>query len=247
MTETPPAGSPIEGQLNAEERRILMDAVSRGCGTTRPPRVVIEVGTWLGGGSTLHLLRSLAANGEGHLWGVEADQGIYEQMLANIRAAAPEAAARFTPLLGFSEHVIPRWLAEQPAGFAVDLAFLDGGNNPREQVTEFNLLAPRIPVGGQLFAHDAKLRKGKWLGPYLRRLDNWETTLHDVSAEGLLQSRKLAPDPSPASSRAARRLLWRLQMEPQELAATVLPRRVCGWILSHLPERFVRRVADGRR
>lgn len=244
MPETPSTESPIEGQLNAEERRILTDAVRQG---PRPPRVVLEVGTWLGGGSTLHLLRALQANGEGHLWGIEADRSIYERMLANLRAAAPEAVTRFSPLFGFSQKIIPRWLAEQPAGTAVDLAFLDGGNNPREQVVEFDLLAPHIPVGGQVFAHDAKLRKGKWLGPYLRCLDNWETTLHDVSAEGLLQARKRAPAPSPASQRAARRCLWRMQLEPQELAAALVPRRLCAWLFACLPERLVRRIADGRR
>lgn len=244
MAEVLPTEVCIEGQLNAEERRLLTEAVR---GAQPRPRVVLEVGTWLGGGSTLHLLRALEANGEGHLWGIEADPSIYDRMLANLRAAAPEAVARFTPLFGFSQQVIPQWLAGQPPGTEADVVFLDGGNNPREQVVEFDLLAPRIRVGGQLFAHDAKLRKGKWLGPYLRQLDNWETTLHDVSDEGLLQARKIAEAPSPASQRAARRLLMRLQLEPQEIAAALVPRRLCGWIFSLLPERLVRRIADGRR
>lgn len=54
--------------------------------------------------------------------------------------------------------------------FRVDLAFLDGGDNPYEQVREFQFLDPRIPVGGQLLSHDAKLRKGRWLVPYVLAL-----------------------------------------------------------------------------
>jgi predicted O-methyltransferase YrrM len=163
--------SHIEGQLNEAERRLLTEAITQ---AREKPEIVIEVGTWLGGGSTLHILRALEKNGQGHLWGIEADRSIYERMLANIRAATPEACQRFTPLFGFSQDVIPHWLSEQASGMAVDFAFLDGGNNPGEQIEEFQLLDPRIPVGGQLMAHDAKMRKGKWLVPYLSRLDNWQ-------------------------------------------------------------------------
>ena len=179
----------IEGQLNAEERRILTEAIRN---APQPPRTLVEVGTWLGGGSTLHILRAMQANGVGHLWGIEAHREMYERMIANLRAAAPDALDRFTPLFGFSEKVIPRWLAELPTGTGVDFVFLDGGDNPREQLAEFQLLDPHIPVGGQLLAHDAKIRKGKWLGPFLRALDHWETTLHDVSDEGLLHAIKRA-------------------------------------------------------
>lgn len=239
----PTTSAAIEGQLNTAERALLADAVRR---APRKPRAVIEVGTWLGGGSTVHLLRALEANGEGCLWGVEADQGIYERMIANLRAAAPEAMHRFTPLLGFSHIVLPRLLTEQGPGFQVDLAFLDGGNNPAEQVAEFRLLAPRMPVGAELFAHDAKLRKGKWLVPYVSLLDNWECRVHDVSDEGLFHARKLAPEPSEASLRRAKRRLWRLRLEPQEIAATLLPRAVCGFVLNCLPRRVAGWLADGR-
>lgn len=234
----------IDGQLNAAERSLLAAPL-----LAAPERDlhVLEVGTWLGGGSTLTFLQALQRNGRGQLWGIEADRSIYDRMLANLRAAVPEAVHRFTPLFGFSQKVIPSWLAEQPAEFMVDVVFLDGGNNPREQITEFSLLAPRVPVGGHVFSHDAKLRKGKWLVPYLRLLDNWECELHDVSEEGLFQARKLSPNPSHASLRAARRRLIRLQLEPKEIAATVVPRRACALIFNLLPKRLVRRIADGRK
>lgn len=234
----------IEGQLNAAERRLLTDAVRN---VSPKPRVVIEVGTWLGGGSTLHILRALEQNGAGHLWGIEADRSIYEAMLANIRKAAPEAAHRFTPLFGFSQQVIPQWLAEQGPEARVDLAFLDGGNNPREQMDEFRLLDPRIPVGGQLLAHDAKLRKGAWLVPYLSRLDNWQVTLHDVSAEGLLHARKIAVQPSATSLRAAELTLRRERRHPREIAAAICPGWLKRLVLQCLPRRLARRITDGRK
>ena len=99
-----------QGQLNEEERRLLSETILN---AEPKPKVVMEIGTWLGGGSTTHILRALEKNNAGHLWGIEADRSIYEQMVSNIRAAAPEAASRFTPLLGLSEQVIPKWLAQQ--------------------------------------------------------------------------------------------------------------------------------------
>lgn len=233
----------VTGQLSEIERRLLTDAITL---APKKPETVIEVGTWLGGGSTLHILRALEKNGVGHLWGVEADRSIYERMVSNIRAAAPEASKRFTPLFGFSDQVLPQWIKERGTGTQVDFAFLDGGNNPHEQIAEFRCLDPIIPIGGQLMAHDAKLRKGKWLGPFVSCLDNWETRLHDVSEEGLFFAKKIALHPSPGSSRAAQRQLLRMQCAPSEIAAAVLPSSVCGFFLRLLPRRFSRQLAEGR-
>ena len=169
--------------------------------------------------------------------GIEADRSTYERMIANLKVGAPEAVHRFTPLFGFSEKVIPQWLAEQPAGFAIDFAFLDGGNNPREQIAELRLIDNLVPVGGQVMAHDAKFRKAKWLVPYISRLDNWLTQLYDVSNEGLLYAQKIAPQPSPASLRAARRSLLKSRLQPVELAAAVLPSAFCGLVCRMVPSK----------
>jgi predicted O-methyltransferase YrrM len=233
----------IAGQLNAAERRILTDAVLV---APQRPRVILEIGTWLGGGSTLHFLRALEQNGEGHLWGVEADRSTYEQMLENIRAAAPESLARFTPLFGFSDEVIPRWLETLGPEAKIDIVFLDGGDNPMEQITEFKLLADRVRVGGRVLAHDAKLRKGKWLRPYLSILDNWQVTLHDVSEEGLLSAVKLRNEPSPKSQSAAETKLLSLRLRPLEFVGAILPTPICALLLKLMPTRLARRLSQGR-
>ena len=96
-------------------------------------------------------------------------------------------------------------------------------------------------------AHDAKLRKGKWLVPYLSRLDHWQVKLHDVSEEGLLHARKIAERPSTASRKAAAGVLFRLKWEPAELAAVLLPARLRGFILGLMPRKLSVRLSDGRR
>lgn len=234
----------IAGQLNMVERQLLREAIL----SAHPkPQVVLEVGTWLGGGSTLVFLRALEQNGEGHLWGIEADRSIYDAMLANIGAAAPEALHRFTPLFGFSDAVIPEWLRDRAAEFLIDLVFLDGGDNPLEQITEFKLLDARVPVGGQLFSHDAKLRKGRWLVPYVSALDNWSSQLHDASDEGLFQAQKIRENPSASSLRMAEKTLRRQRLNPIEIAGALLPRAANEFLLRLLPVGLLRRITQGRR
>src|SRR5437588_650673 len=53
------SSSEIAGQLSAMERELLTNSVLQ---ASRKPQIVLEVGTWLGGGSTLHLLRALERN-----------------------------------------------------------------------------------------------------------------------------------------------------------------------------------------
>lgn len=234
----------IAGQLNPTEREIIVSAVLN---SSRKPKVVLEVGTWLGGGSTMHILQALEKNKEGHLWGIEADRSIYDRMIENLQTAAPETLHRFTPLFGFSKDVIPQWLEELGPHTQVDLVFLDGGDNPLEQIIEFKLTEGRIPVGGQLLSHDAKLRKGKWLVPYVRTLDNWESRLHDVSGEGLFAARKIAPKPSPSSLSRAQKSLWRMRLGIVELCGAILPASVVLVMLRLLPDRLASAITQGRK
>jgi hypothetical protein len=130
----------------------------------------------------------------------------------------------------------------------VDFVFLDGGNYPGEQIMEFSCLDPYIPLGGQLMTHDANMRKGKWLVPYVSLLDNWESRLYDSSSEfGLYYARKIALQPSTASLKRARSKLFRMRCSPMEIASAVLPSSVCGFIINHLPTGLVKRLYRGAR
>ena len=229
----------MEGQLNSQERAIITGWVN----DLKPDRT-LEVGTWKGGGSTLHILNALEANGKGHLWGIEATRSIYDEMIANIGSAGLKN--RFTPIFGFSQQVIPEFLAEQGTDAGMGLVFLDGGDNPLEQIEEFQLIRNCILVGGVLLSHDAKLRKGKWLVPYLRAHDNWDCKLHDVSVEGLFEARKLADQPSASSKTKAASVLRSLRMEPKELLGRHLPSSFIDLILKFLPRKLVLSITQGR-
>jgi predicted O-methyltransferase YrrM len=233
----------VQGQLSSTEKKILVEYLLKG---DKPPQIAIEVGTWLGGGSTLHILRELIRQGEGHLWGIEADKSIYEAMLSNIKSALPNSLSYFTPIFGFSQKVLPGLIRNQSAKQAIDFVFLDGGDSPSEQVDEFEILDPSIVVGGRVVSHDAKLRKGKWFVPYIMALDHYESKLHDVSDEGLLTAIKTRDFPSVKSKANAQRILRRLRQDPVEFLGRISPRWALRLASKILPAFLVRRVGQGR-
>jgi hypothetical protein len=55
----------IDGQLNDKERSFITTSIPQ---SPQAPRATLEVGTWLGGGSTLHILRALEKIGSGHFF-----------------------------------------------------------------------------------------------------------------------------------------------------------------------------------
>ena len=229
----------IESQLHPAEKAILSGNVR-----AIPNPTILEIGTFKGGGSTLAFLEALKRKGAGKLIGIEADPDVFVEMKTNIASVDPEYFAFFEPISGFSQRVIPGLLTKHPR---FDLAFLDGGNNPREQIEEFELLKDAIPVGGYVFSHDANLRKGHWFVPYISQLDNWKVTLHQASEEGLLEAEKLGDSPSAASLRRAQGMLRRKMLSPVELATLFFPSSFKGFVLKLLPLKIRRRIGEGRK
>jgi predicted O-methyltransferase YrrM len=229
----------IESQLHPREKDILSNKL-----LSMPNPTILEIGTYKGGGSTLTFLEALKCKGAGKLVGIEAAPEVFVEMKANIASVDPGYFAFFEAISGFSQRVVPDLLTRYPH---FDLVFLDGGNNPREQIEEFELLKEAIPVGGFLFSHDANLRKGHWLVPYLSELDNWRVTIHQDSEEGLLEAEKIAESPSPASLTTARAILRRKMLSPVELATLVLPSSFKGFVLRLLPFKLRREIGEGRK
>lgn len=232
---------PLEGQLNDAERKQIDQAVIT---LLKITPICLEVGTYKGGGSTLQILRNLA-KGNGHLFGIEASPEIYEEMKASLFAKEPDLCRRFTPLCGFSQKVIPD-LFSSGILTRIDFAFLDGGNNPREQVDEFRLLDPWMPVGSILMAHDALLRKGKWLRRILPVMDHYETRLIPTSNEGLLVAKKVQSSPSLPAFLIAAVILFLSSLAPLELAARLSPASLRSSVFRILPRRWAAWIADGR-
>jgi hypothetical protein len=232
----------LEGQLNAAEREQILRAVT---GLLPRKPICLEVGTYKGGGSTLQILQALA-QGEGILFGIEASPKIFDEMKSSLQSREPHLCSRFVPVLGFSQKVIPSLIAEGRLP-RVDFAFLDGGNNPKEQIEEFYLLDSRMPEGAILMAHDALLRKGKWLSRVLPVLDHYETQVLRISEEGLLIARKRAPCASLKSRMKVNWLLFLCRLSPLELAAQWTPPGIRSLVFALLPKKIGSWLGDGRR
>jgi len=231
----------LEGQLNDAERQQIDLAVTA---LLKNNPICLEVGTHKGGGSTLQILQTLA-KGNGHLFGIEASLQIYKEMRAGLFAKEPELCQRFTPLCGFSQKVIPDLLSSGKLT-RIDFAFLDGGNNPVEQIDEFRLLDPWMPIGSILMAHDALLRKGKWLRRVLPVMDHYETRLIATSTEGLLIAKKIRRLPSFLAVLKAGVILFFSSLAPLELAARISPASLRSTVFRLLPRKWSAWIADGR-
>lgn len=244
MTNTAmhPTANTDTGQFSDAEREFLASSLRQ---ATRPARVLIEVGTAGGLGSTRTTLDTIRRIGTGHLWGIEAGGRNFEVMAQNLTQCFDDLATWFTPVKGFADQVLPSLLAGLSEPVSVDFVFLDGGNHPAEQIREYRLLVPHMPVGAQLLSHDAKLRKGKWLVPYLRQLDNWEVSLHELSEVGLLHARKTSDRPSTGSRIRAEAGLLLRRLQPLELLAAGTPRTLKRAMLRSLPTRLVKAMAEG--
>ena len=208
----------IEGQLNPLERAQISSALLE---LGRKDLICLEVGTYKGGGSTLQILAVLAKTG-GTLFGIEASPTVFREMRAALLEQEPDLCRRFHPILGFSQEQIPA-LIQSGQLPKVDLVFLDGGNNPKEQIQEFRLLDPLLPIGGTLMSHDALLRKGKWLRRVLPLLDHYQTEILKLSEEGLLVSKKIRLRPSWISRLGASACFLYCCASPVELAALLFP------------------------
>jgi hypothetical protein len=109
------------------------------------------------------------------------------------------------------------------------------------------MLDPHMPVGSQLIAHDARARKGKWLVPYLSRLDHWRVEVHDLSEVGLLHGVKIAEFPSSESQSSAKAELRRRRYELKEVIARLLPHSARSALARLLPKRFMDAFLNGAK
>jgi predicted O-methyltransferase YrrM len=134
------------------------------------PKLIFEVGTWLGGGSTMYLAKGLQKNGFGELHTSEIDAAIHQQALANYQAEFPELLPFVKFHLGNSLEVFPPVLV----GKSIDVIFLDGAENAEESVRQFLMFEPFTHPESILMAHDWNTEKMRSLRPILESSKVWK-------------------------------------------------------------------------
>ena len=154
----------IPGQMWFEERRQLYEFVRR----LRPARC-FEVGTWLGGGSTLAIARALRDNGSGHLHTIEVDPDVHRQTVDRWERHLSDLRPFVEFHVGNYRELFPPLISE-----GVDFFVLDGAEDGEETMEQFRFFEEHSHVGTGLFAHDWETEKARLVRPALEHSERWE-------------------------------------------------------------------------
>jgi predicted O-methyltransferase YrrM len=179
----------IPGQMWFEDRRVLFNAVRE-----MRPRRCFEIGTWLGGGSTLVVARALTRNGFGKLHTIEVEDDLHTQAKAFYAKYLPELLPFVEFHRGDYRTVFPD-LIEREGG--VDFFVLDGAEDGAQTLAQFEFFAARSHAGTALFAHDWETEKAAEVRPLLESSEDWEidTVVGPPKSVGLAVARRLGSPP----------------------------------------------------
>jgi len=181
-----------------EERRFLYEAVRE-----RNPVVALEVGTWKGGGSTLHITSALYEHGTWSarlLHTCEVDLNLFNE------AVAAFENTHLRPYVNFNNKpstVLINELIQSGQASQLGFVFFDGPEDPELNINDFKLLDPHLPVGTYFCMHDWDLgtradglssTKATLIRPYLENLPTWQilSTLTAPASVGIVLAKKIA-------------------------------------------------------
>ncbi len=163
----------MEGQLLPDERAFLYNAVIE-----RKPSIVLEVGTWKGGGSTLQIASALASNNKGVLYTCEVDPALYTEAVNNY------SSSRFRDYVKFHNKPSTILIESMIKNNNIpDFVFFDGPEDSDLNINDFKLLDQYLPSGSYFCMHDWDLghrhdgissSKATLLRPYLEQLTTWK-------------------------------------------------------------------------
>jgi hypothetical protein len=155
----------MPGQMYFEDRRVLYDAVRR----LRPSRC-FEVGTWMGGGSTLVIARALRDNGAGKLHTIELLEDVHRQAVGYYERHVPELRPYVEFHLGDYREHFPALVEDG----GVDFFVLDGAEDAEQTMEQFRFFDERSHVGTALFAHDWESEKSRLVRPEIEASSRWD-------------------------------------------------------------------------
>jgi predicted O-methyltransferase YrrM len=171
----------MDGQLTIAERQALYQLIR-----SEKPLVVLEVGTWAGGGSTLQIVNALRENGRGTLHTCEIDKELFDYAKGGHQARELDHRhyrsddGHIELYNTHSGSLILKLLQE---GLVPDVIFLDGSEDPRETLGDLMALQPHLQPGAVVAVHDWELghridgnrsTKCTLIRPYLESSSNWE-------------------------------------------------------------------------
>jgi hypothetical protein len=149
----------MEGQLSIKERRLLYRTIRE-----ERPRIVFEIGTWNGGGSTYFLLSALYNNDRGQLYTTEADKEHYEHAVELYQKGD---LAYLGSRVTFYNHRAVDIINLLSVKSEIDIMLIDGSDDPTMALYEFAYARRHIPIDGLVICHDWGEGKTSKLKPVL--------------------------------------------------------------------------------
>ena len=172
------------GQLHNEERKLLFETIYN-----MRPKVVCEVGTCRGGGSTYYIAKALecAGGNDGVLFTIENNPEFiaYRTHLYESTEEFIALKDRIVFIVGNSLSVYPDILKNLKS---IDVCMLDGAEDSLQNLYEFCMFKPFIPVGGILFCHDWDTLKTDFLRPVIDQDKDWKI---EVIEKGLAMIKRI--------------------------------------------------------
>lgn len=172
----------MNGQLMPQERTMLYEAVIEA-----KPSVVLEVGTWKGGGSTWQIVEALKKNAKGILYTCETEGEFFNEAKALyyenpfIKMHLMKSSDLISYMM--EELIIP------------DFIFFDGPEDETTAVEDFLAIDPIVKKGTIFMMHDfdPPSIKAKHMRPLLENLYSWQIlcVLTAPASVGLVKAIKL--------------------------------------------------------
>lgn len=171
----------IPGQMYVADRKALFDAILQ-----HKPVYCFEVGTYTGGGSTFFLASAFARLERGKVITLEADEQMRNHAVGAYRQFLP-GLLPFVEFLhgGQPSHFMP--YIEGGDGI-VECVFLDGAEDDRETLEQYEFFAPFFRPGSILMAHDWNTEKARLLKPIIADGGLWsiEVELNEPASVGFI-------------------------------------------------------------
>jgi len=162
----------LEGQMNSEERNLIKQLIIQ-----KKPKVVFEIGTWKGGGSTLSIASGLFENKSGVLYTCETEKAFFQQAVESFN----EYFQEYKPFVIFhneSSSIILKSLIEENK--IPDFILLDGiAARQKEDVNDMNSLEKYLSDGTIIAYHDSKIQL--IVNDYFSTHKNWKK-IHEVNS-----------------------------------------------------------------
>jgi predicted O-methyltransferase YrrM len=172
----------MEGQLWPAERQFLFESV-----VEERPEIVLEIGTWKGGGSTMQIAKALQKNAHGKLLTCEPDEDCFHEASKGWWGHPLVSVFKMT-----SEEMISYLIETQRIP---DFIFFDGPEDANVSISDFERLEPIIKSGSTFMMHDwdEPSIKAKIIRPHIEQSKKWKLIRRLTSPEsvGICRYKKL--------------------------------------------------------